>query len=72
LPLVIPLIFPSQQPIFCGVGPITHSYAPFVKQAMLAAKARGVTNTFFIDYQVWRTSIIDSVSAVPSTREIVS
>ncbi len=24
---------------------------------MLAAKARGVTNTFFLDYQVWRTRI---------------
>lgn len=42
-------------PIFCGVGPITHEYNPWVVQAMSLAAARGVASLTLVNY----TTILD-------------
>lgn len=45
-----------QLPVFCGVGPITHSYEPLVVQAMALAKSRyNVASTTFVNY----TTVLD-------------
>lgn len=37
-------------PIFCGVGPITSVYAPWVKDAMYRAQAKGVSSLYYLDF----------------------
>jgi hypothetical protein len=37
-------------PIFCGIGPITHDYYPWVAQALDRARGAGATNLHIINY----------------------